>query len=72
MLFRSALGASATSDLCRAIEQDAKAGGSPKLPGRVARLSLVAAESLDAINRRFNAQIKLVASTAKAAVRAAE
>jgi CheY-like chemotaxis protein/anti-sigma regulatory factor (Ser/Thr protein kinase) len=67
-----ALGASATSDLCRAIEQDAKAGGSPKLPGLVARLSLVAAESLDAINRRFNAQIKLVASTAKAAVRAAE
>ncbi len=67
-----ALGASATSDLCRAIEQDAKAGGSPKLPGRVALLSQVAAESLEAINRRFDAQIRLVASTAKAAVRAAE
>jgi len=67
-----ALGASATSDLCRAIEQDAKAGGKPELPGRVAQLSQVAAESLEAINRRFDAQIKLVASTVEAAVRAAE
>jgi CheY-like chemotaxis protein len=67
-----ALGASATSDICRAIEQDAKAGGKPELPRRVARLLQVAAESLDAINRRFDAQIGLAASSAEAAVGAAE
>ena len=54
-----ALGAGAASDLCRAIEQDAKAGGTPELPRRMAKLSRIAAETLEAINRLFSAQIKL-------------
>lgn len=54
-----ALGASATSDLCREIEQDAKAGGKLDLTERVMRLSQIASDSLEFINRRFDANIKL-------------
>lgn len=61
-----ALGATATSELCRAIERDAKAGGDRELVRRVTRLSQVASESLEAINRRFNANITLSAPVASA------
>ena len=67
-----ALGASAASDLCRAIERDAKAGGNPEMRARVAQLSQIAVESLEVINRRFDAQIRLAAVPGGAAVRAAE
>jgi len=56
----------------RAIEQDAKAGGRPEPPVRVMRLAQIAVESLEAVNRRFEAQIGVAAAPAGAAVRAAE